>query len=826
VTFSTRSNPKLGQSSVATTSLGAVGGARGTAAGALRIFVEFLTTYDGKEVDQLQNDIRQIEHAQNNANIYEKKRQTELGQVRHKLQQADLIMRGRLDASQRKELKVLEAKESSRSKTAKAEAATLRTTLAAGLRSVGLTAKETELVLNRSKLRERESVLESRSERYQKATVERNKRLVGQEHQLTRLQQVRAGFAPRLAGLAVGAIGGIFGGAVLGIGFTLAQTALENIGSAIQDLIDPSRHARESLKELADEVLKLADAKTISDLQAASEIVANFGVSDKALAGQLTGVLGEAAAQQRLIEKLEQEKKILDLLVNQKGVEADLRKKVAEVITEEARQEGTLHNILVRVQGGYRGASTAVQTYIGDITLEEAVTQRLESQLRELRDAALQAAAAQAQMAADASRATIAEEALSAAVASVVASRSAATDTAIENLGSGESARTRALQAKLDAAFGGGGGGGASRAAALRNIAEERALILLRQRLRLLGKNIDLEKYSGKFLLEAINAKINALQKEGAEQSRLNQLLDLQYRMSKTLRRQEGESIGDFLERRAQENRNMLAEQQDLERQALIDKLNDQKDAVQDEVQLAELAEQKKEALRQSGTSSYLKNLQKQLEASREADRKALEAKKKALLAEQAAFNEAAKKAVLTASAENQAKVRMQFSYVRSIQDIYKTSGLIQGQLSAKAFLKAFGTALIASGLMTPKQLAQLLKGIDSTLAAAYRAQSIYSSNAIHDLANLAGQFHGFQQGGIIPLNNSSSPFGQNVKVGEGGTELGVILSNRVTQALRDSQMAAEQIGPFNLYGSVDPLRDTYKFKRLVKEAVQEALRT
>ena len=122
MTFSTASNPRLGQTPTALTSLGAVGGPRGAGAGALRILVEFLSTYDKKATEQLQNDLRQIDHAASVSAQAEEKRQGRILAVRNNLVELERVRTTVLDAAQRKELKNIENLTSSRTKAHRLEA--------------------------------------------------------------------------------------------------------------------------------------------------------------------------------------------------------------------------------------------------------------------------------------------------------------------------------------------------------------------------------------------------------------------------------------------------------------------------------------------------------------------------------------------------------------------------------------------------------------------------------------------------------------------------------------------------------------------------------
>lgn len=814
---STRSNPRLAQSGVALTSLGAVGGARGTAAGALRVFVEFLTTYDRKALSQLESDLANVDHAQNNAAIAEEKRLKRLSTVRTQLAEADRVIRGKLNTELRSDLKQIEALENSRSRANKNSAAQQRVIFNATAKSLGLSQAEIDLLSKRSGLRKEEVKLVARQEQSEENQTKRLKQQSVIQGQLAKVEAGRAAFLPKLGGLAVGAVGGILGGAILGVGFSLAQTALEKVGDVIQDLVDPSRHARDAMLELGQAVNDVADQKKISQLQAASEIVARFGLGGTPLGGQLTDVLSQAAAQQKVIAGLEREKQVLDLLKNSKGVEADLRNKVKDAVIAEAQANGTLTTSYHKLGTGKMGEVGITTQLINGRSLEAAVTDRLNSLLGINTDETLRnAAALQAQQDA-ALLAAFAQEQLASAIQRAVDVQGAGIDSKIDALSNaGPSAKTKGLQAAIDKASGGGGGNSAQ----LRNIAEERELILLRQRLRLLGTNIDLEKFSGKFLLEAIDAKINALQKEGQAQDHLNQLLDLRFKMSQKIQRQEGESIQDFQERRAQEQRHQLQEQAQLERDDLIQRLQDRKDKVEDEVKLEELAEQKRDAIRQAGLSAHLKALQKALAASQKADADALAAKRKALEAEKKAYADKARNAAALSSVEANEEIKQAVRAANTIEKLAALSGKTRGLIAAREFLRA----LVDSGVLLPGEAANVNAAI-ARISSTLNSLSEKSEALRRTTISKPGQGPiAFAKGGVIPLSNARNPFGNNFRFGEEGDEIGVILSNRVSQALSKQKGGVEQVGPFNLYGSRDPLRDRYELGRTVREAMSEAL--
>src|SRR5690348_6309075 len=54
-------SPRIGTGAAATTSLGAVGGPRGVAAGGLRLIIELLTQYDGSKLKQLESDLKTLQ---------------------------------------------------------------------------------------------------------------------------------------------------------------------------------------------------------------------------------------------------------------------------------------------------------------------------------------------------------------------------------------------------------------------------------------------------------------------------------------------------------------------------------------------------------------------------------------------------------------------------------------------------------------------------------------------------------------------------------------------------------------------------------------------
>lgn len=815
MTFNTRNVPRLGQTSPALTSLGAVGGARGVSAGALRIFVEFLTTYDRSAIQQLESDLANTDHAANNSAIAERKRLTRLHSIRTRLNDIERVTTGKLNSALRTDLKEILALQGSRSKTDKTLLANKQREFTALSRSLGVSEKEVGLLFQRTELRKKESIEIERQAKGEATQTRLGKQRLQQEGAISKIQSIRAGLGPKLAGLAIGAVGGIFGGAVLGVGFQLAQTGLEKLGDVVQNLLDPARQARAAMEDLAKAVNDVASADKISQLQAAAKIVAQFGATGTE-AARLAGALAEVAVLQAVKEGLEQRGKATDVANNLDKLRAEILKLITERTRDAAKAEGTYRSERVASGKAYPQATTKLLEYVGALRIEEVALGQLNTLLGINTDQSLRAEQATQRLAAANQLAAFAQDKFANALRSFISTRQASAETQIEGLSTEPSSRTAALEAALERAQ----GGGSSNAASLRANAEERSLILLRQRLKLLGTNINLEKFSGKFLLEAINVKISAIQKEGDEQDRLNKLLDLQFESSKAIRRQTGESIADFVERRAQEQRAQLAAARDAEREALISSLEAQQDKVQDEVDLVENAEQRKQIAAQGGANKRTKLLQKQLEESRKADRKALEDQKKLIRDKAAADVAAANEAIRVSQDKYREEFRIAITAVKNIEDLFKLSAEVQGLNTAQGFLRGFGPTLVAAGALTQQELNRMLSNLSASLSGFANKRNQIITGRPSGRGKLE-----FQHGGVMMLNNSRSPFGQNVKLGEGGTELGIILSNKVAAALKDRGSGVDQVGPFNLYGSVDPLRDTYRFKRLVKEAVSEALR-
>jgi hypothetical protein len=71
-------------------------------------------------------------------------------------------------------------------------------------------------------------------------------------------------------------------------------------------------------------------------------------------------------------------------------------------------------------------------------------------------------------------------------------------------------------------------------------------------------------------------------------------------------------------------------------------------------------------------------------------------------------------------------------------------------------------------------------------------------------------------EGGAFMLTNAMN-FGNNIRTGEQGTEIGVVLSNKVTQALRESR-SGPAIGSVTIQSYENPRRAEYRQRRLMRE--------
>jgi len=804
----TRTGARLPQTNL--TGLGAVGGPQGVAAGSLRVILEFLTQYDPSAVKQMETDLAKLNTdlakynadaaARANSNLNLQKRITTAEQ---KIADAGAIANTRRYSKELAAIRTL-----AKDPTTREKAQTRLDQLVTEVKSVTtLTARQEAdmrklLTLDVSRLsgKAKLAALEA-----QIAVLLKQQEV--SETNLTRMQQLRQGIGGKLGSLAIGAIGATIGGTILaGTVFMAMQAAVEAVGTAIQEnIIDPGKRAREAMLELGKSINAVGEA-TLSDTLKVNQWLQQFGLQvDEAT----ESALAQAAAVSRAQGAIDAYKQAVEASSNPEAA----RKKQIEELAAVLERQDDINGKLVQTHEkmGYSTALVTDKQYYLNLAEQQYIPIAGAAA-----DAARNEAAAKAGLARANDVAAFTQQMLNQQIQAGLDRAGASYDARIEAIPDA-SARTKRLQAQLNRAQSGGGGGGSNNSQ-LANIAEERALTLLRMRLRELGTAIKIGKYEGKFRLEAINAKIKALQKEGDAQKRVNDLLDLQYRMSKEIRREQGESIKDYLARRAQENRAMLAESDQMRRDAQVNKLNEQKERLEDEIKLQELAEQAKQAAIQGTTAANNDALQKRLAASIKHDQKVAEARKRALEKQKKDLIDAANKAIEIATAEQTATWRTALWGMDNINDLNIVSGHLSGLLRGKAALQSLAKAWGVPQAVVAPFLAQ----IEKQLGYYYSRKSALSDKAL----NIPGRVGGIKlaEGGVIKLNNSSTPFGRNVQFGENGTELGVVLSTKVTDQLRRMNFP-QQIGPFMIQSSGDPLRDQFAFKRLVKEAVAEVLR-
>lgn len=409
---------------------------------------------------------------------------------------------------------------------------------------------------------------------------------------------------------------------------------------------------------------------------------------------------------------------------------------------------------------------------------------------------------------------------------------------------------------------------------------EERRLILLERYLSRRKREIDYTKYSGEARILAIDAEISRLQKANEAQQKKNELLERQYRLSQDIRRSEGETIQDFLKRRSFEYRQALIEGQSSAFDSRIARLQDVKTQTEFRIRLQKNAAERLDLIRQHDLEQHQEALQRALEASQNADQAALNSRKEALqkqldASEQADRDEyeASKKAIqdrieqlnteadedieiirkagedrkktLKKQAEEEIKererirdseldklkrsiersnalvdqghneeMRLAIRAAKNLEDLNLVSGAVAGSSFSYALLKSQIEALNLPAYIS----ASILASADS-LRAQYLAQFqtiLLQNNRVNR------PIPGMASGGVFPITNSMN-FGDRLRAGEQGTELGVILSHRVTKALRDSR-SGFMMGDINITTSQDPYRAQYELRQTIREVVREEL--
>jgi DNA repair exonuclease SbcCD ATPase subunit len=421
----------------------------------------------------------------------------------------------------------------------------------------------------------------------------------------------------------------------------------------------------------------------------------------------------------------------------------------------------------------------------------------------------------------------------------------------------------------------------------LSDLRERKHLLVLEKELRARKEQIDISKYSGKERVVAIDAEMDRLQRRSDEQERFNHLLDLQYQLTRRQVRQEGESIQEFIERRAQENRHILEEaaQIQVDRQKAI--LEKQKETAQLEVEIEQAKEDIKELIRQHALEKELERLQKLLDASRERDarlleadrerlqklleaskkhdQEVLEAKREALQKQIEAVRENAQQQIEVArdqaDKDIQSIERRRDAAIAAANRVADLAIAAEKRRAAEALRILEQTEderirLAIAGSKTVADLQGLAGYIAGLNYAEGQLRALFGTygvdpNAINDQirriwslkaqystqfarlvqAEIKSRMHagGFASGGIVPLRNSTY-LGNDMRAGEGGTEWAMIFPNSVVQALQDGARkngggGGPVIGSVTLASTESPAAQEWRLQRLIKQTVRDELR-
>lgn len=817
----------IGRSPFATSSLGAVGGARGTAAGALRIIMEFITQYDPKAIAAARADLKKIEAEGIALNKRAASRQKSATTLATRLASTEAIVAAKFSKEQRAEFRQIQRLRDTLNDRDLRNARARNKILVGSLDRSKFSAEQIKQV-------ERYGADLARQRRLDQEIVglkaDQTKHVKAQtvaQHNLSRLQAVKSSVVPRLAGLATGALGGIVGGALFGVGFEIAEKALDEVGERLQDLIDPGRHARTIMLEIGEAINSISKAEGLTTLRAISEYLKGIGLEGNQGA---ISVLQESAQQQGITAALEERLRIQQALEHSTALEEKNRETVRGIL----EKQGQLQKVQPIDPQSLNFQNDLVKNIVANLSNEAKITQylvQLGGQLTAVTNARAAAAALAARNAAIEARA----QQQAAAYRSVVeGARLGALEGAFGGIIGG-------LQDQAAAISSGGGGGGNAKADAiqariqaeqeaqadkkyaqsLRENAEERELIILRKRFRILGETIDLERYQGKFLLAAIDGRIEALNKEGRAADRRNKLLDLQrdQKNADKLKREEGETIQDFIERRAEANQQILRDRDEMAREDKITTLQNLRDRTQDEIDLTQNAEDKKRLIEERAAELRMRALQDELAAAQSAVAGGVDARKKKIEEEIKEWERKRDLVLRYSSQEYLGTLTNAIAHADTIKRLAALNGEIQGLTQARSYIQA----LVKGGILTQQEANAKLSQIDSALAAYGRQKAVVIPD-FSDInsANNVPRRKGNAKGGVFPLNNGSTVFGQNIQAGEEGTELGIILSNQVVRALRDSQGGdGVNIEQLTINRSPNPRRDMYDTRR----ALQEALR-
>ena len=479
----------------------------------------------------------------------------------------------------------------------------------------------------------------------------------------------------------------------------------------------------------------------------------------------------------------------------------------------------------------------------------------------------------------------------------------------LSNLQLTPSARTNSLQAQLDALSNSAASKrtqeladaidhlNAAQAKAayqsqLADIAEQKHQILLAQSLALTTQQINIDKYQGQDRITAIDALLAKMDERNQAQQNFNKLLEIQYQINKGVQRQQGETIQDFIARRAEYYRGLLQQAAEINQQGPKAALEAEKARVQTSIELKDLEAKKRKLIEDHARAAYLQSLQDELKASQQRDKDALDSRRKALQSELAASQKADQarlasekqtlqdaiaaekdntarriadveakrdKEIAAANATRNAAIsaaqtatdaiikgyQIRADQLKKWADYGNTqnlisalkgastlaqlqsfSGAVSGAMYAMSYLQQTGQYL---GLSSDEQqrmvvnLAQLIQAYSRKLESFYGGAAYPAPPAPPSRFGI-GQ--GYAQGGAFMLNNSNTPLRGNIRWGDGsGDELGIVLSNKVVQALREQNGGSQPlIGSMTIQGSIDPMRDTARWRREVRSLIREEL--
>lgn len=949
-------------------SLGAVGGAKGFAAGTTSVLLNFILNYNKGNLQQLQKDIADFQQRQlaNNQAIQVTqahqeqlaKRQQAIDEARQKIAHtAGATAANTLDLLKKQELAAKGQKQFT-----EAQGTALRSNLQALVNAKVITQQQMQYLLDEQGIRQRlaAATAELNVQTRQGVALEAEKLALQRQQALQ--QSLLGSAASRVGTLALGVLAGTIGGGIVtGLVLQPIQQAMDAVANGLQDIVDPARHAREGLKDVNSEIDTFIDPGRVSRLEAASKYIQSLGTIGQGL-GLDPSKLGQAAALSGISERIQQVNKDLEVqahldeLVSQAALQqaGNLAKAAAATTEYDTVIQGLTDSFLSegRARALYslalQGDATALQILAyngstwaqnledqGDAAVRAALgiddltasIQAYDSYIQNLNQTALDTAISgqvDAEVAA-------AQALLDGTIAGIRATTEtevarinnlydrqiertvAESDARIkqlqrqaQDLKVDPSARTRSLERRLDALNDAGPSKRTQELAAsierlndaqdksqyrqqLADLDEQKRQLLLRQRLALTNEQINLDEYAGEDRLIAIDALLARMREQNEVQERFNKLLDIQYQISRGVHREQGETIQDFIQRRAQYYRGLLQQASDLRRQGPEADLEAERDRVEGSLALSELEAKRREVIETRIRKLHLQSLQDQLKASQERDRKELESRRESLQkqlqksreADQAVLesrrraiqdeiekeresartrietfnrtrdqiiasrNAQRDRAIAAATTEtdnyisnlraraDQAKQWANFSNIQSLNQAIsgaQSLGQLQaltGQIAGLNYAMAY---LRSSGVITdPAAYSALMTQYARTLSLYNGRLNSFYRNASPPPApsmNFSPR-PGYAEGGFFRAGNFNTPIGKDIRWGDGqGEELGFMFNNKVVQALREQPMQQPLVGTMNFNGSGNDMYKTRDaWRSEVRTLVREELR-